>query len=137
MSESPETEDVMTQSYPADKHITLVAILHIVYHSLALLVGLVLFSLLSTIGCLAGDPQAAQIMVVIGTFLAAFFIVLSVPGIIGAIGLLQRKEWGRIMTIVVGALSLMDIPMGTALGVYTFWALMQDEAVALCRANKG
>lgn len=127
----------MTQSYPADKHITLVAILHIVYHSLALLVGLVLFSLLSTIGCLAGDPQAAQIMVVIGTFLAAFFIVLSVPGIIGAIGLLQRKEWGRIMTIVVGALSLMDIPMGTALGVYTFWALMQDEAVALCRANKG
>ena len=60
----------MTQSYPADKHITLVAILHIVYHSLTLLVGLVLFSLLSTIGCLAGDPQAAQIMVVIGTFLA-------------------------------------------------------------------
>ena len=113
------------------------AILHIVYHSLTLFIGLVLFALLSTIGCLAEDPQAVQIMVIVGTFLAGFFVVLSVPGMIGGIALLQRKEWGRIMTIVVGALSLMDIPMGTALGVYTFWALMQDDAVAICRANRG
>ena len=127
----------MTQSYPTDKHLTLVAILHIVYHSLALLVGLVIFALLSTIGCLTGDPQAMQILAIVGRFLAVFFIVLSVPGIIGGIGLLQRKEWGRIMTIVVGALSLMDVPMGTALGVYTFWALMQDDAVAICRAGRG
>jgi cytochrome bd-type quinol oxidase subunit 1 len=127
----------MTQSYSADKHITLVAILHIVYHSLTLFVGIVLFALLSTIGCLADDPQAAQVLVIVGTSLAVFFIVLSVPGIIGGIGLLQRKEWGRIMTIVIGALSLMDIPMGTALGIYTFWALMQDDAVAICRAGRG
>ncbi len=127
--------EVVTQSHKADKHLTLVAILHIVYHSLALLAGLVLFALLSTIGCLAGDPQAARILVIVGTCLAVFFVGLSIPGIIGGIGLLKRKEWARILTIVVGALGLVDIPMGTALGVYTFWALMQDEAVDLCRAN--
>ncbi len=33
--------------------------------------------------------------------------------------------------MIVGGLGLMDIPLGTALGAYTFWVLMQDDTVEL------
>ena len=112
-----------------DKHITLVAVFHIVYHALGLLVGLVIFSVLALIGRLTDDPVAATILAWIGTFIGTFFIVLSVPGVIGGFWLLRRREWARILTLIVAALGLIDIPLGTALGVYTFWVLIQDEAV--------
>jgi len=53
--------------------------------------------------------------------------LLAVPSVIAGIGLLMRKEWGRIVAIVVGMISLIDIPLGTALGAYTIWVLMDAE----------
>jgi hypothetical protein len=37
--------------------------------------------------------------------------------------LLNRKSWGRTLAIVAGVLSLIKIPIGTALGIYTLWVL--------------
>jgi hypothetical protein len=116
-----------------EKHITLVAVFHIVYHALGFLVGLTVFAVLSLIGRLTHDPVAATILRWIGTFSGTFFIVLSVPGVVAGFWLLRRREWARILTLIVGALGLIDIPLGTALGVYTFWVLIQDEAVEACR----
>jgi hypothetical protein len=33
--------------------------------------------------------------------------------------------------LILGALNLFNIPFGTALGLYTFWVLLNDEAGAL------
>ena len=55
--------------------------------------------------------------------------MLAIPGIIAGVGLLQRKSWSRVLTLIVGAIGLLDIPVGTALGIYTFWVLMRDEAI--------
>jgi hypothetical protein len=44
------------------------------------------------------------------------------------IGLLQRASWGRITALVAGFLSLLNIPLGTALGIYTIWALLAGDA---------
>ncbi len=33
--------------------------------------------------------------------------------------------------MIVGGLGLMDVPLGTLLGVYTFWVLVQDDCVEL------
>ena len=42
----------------------------------------------------------------------------------GGIGLLMRKQWGRILSIIYGAISLIVIPFGTIIGalmlVYLF-----------------
>lgn len=116
-----------------EKHITLLGIFHIVYHAIGALVGIGIFALLTTIAAVADDPDAAVILPIVGTSIAAFFLVLTAPGIIGGIGLLKRRGWARILTLIVGGLGLIDISLGTALGVYTFWALMDDDAVKLFR----
>ena len=114
-----------------EKHVTLVGVLHIVYHSLGFVIGLVIFGILTTIGRLVGDPDAAVILGIVGTAVGTFLIVLSVPGIIGGIALIKKRPWGRILAMVVGIIGIVDIPLGTALGGYTLWVLMHDETMAI------
>jgi hypothetical protein len=57
--------------------------------------------------------------------------VLSLTGVAGIAagwGLLVRAPWARILAIVVGCLGLLDLPFGTALGVYTLWVLLPEES---------
>src|SRR3954453_15850445 len=39
-------------------------------------------------------------------------------GIVAGVGLLQRAEWSRMLAIVVGCISLISMPFGTAIGIY-------------------
>lgn len=124
-----------------DKHIRALAILHIVYGSLALLAGLIVFLLLSGIGiALNNIPESEEmsvsvssLVVFIGFLVGILLLIVSLPGIIGGIGLLRHKEWARIVILIVGFFDLLHIPVGTALGAYTLWVLFNREAVALFR----
>lgn len=124
-----------------EKHIRALAILHIVYSSLALLAGLVVFLLLGGIGiALNNIPESEEMSVsvsslvmFIGFVVGILLLVISLPGIIGGIGLLKHKEWARIVVLIVGFFDLLHIPVGTALGVYTLWVLFSRDAVALFR----
>jgi hypothetical protein len=40
----------------------------------------------------------------------------------------MRKSWGRVLAIVVAILSLIKIPFGTALGIYTLWVLLPSAS---------
>jgi hypothetical protein len=114
-----------------DRHISILGMLFVIYHALGLLAGLGLFALLSGIGLFTGDLQAAGILTIIGTALGLFLVVVSLPGFVAGIGLLQRKSWSRIIALIVGFLNLFNVPIGTALGVYTIWALMNPDAERL------
>ena len=114
-----------------DRHISILGMLFVIYHALGLLAGLGLFALLSGIGLFSGDVQAAGILTIIGTGLGLFLVVVSLPGFIAGIGLLQRKSWSRILALIVGFLNLFNVPIGTALGVYTIWVLMNPESERL------
>ncbi|MFH0990113.1 MAG: hypothetical protein V1799_08880 [bacterium] len=111
-----------------ESHIRLLAIFHITLSSLLLFIGIIGFFLLSGIGYLTDDTTAFHILGFIGTIALLFFSFLAVPGIIGGIGILQRQSWARILLLVVGVLQLFDIPIGTALGIYTFFVLADNEA---------
>lgn len=52
----------------------------------------------------------------------------AVAGFIAAYGLFQRLQWARVLTLVVAFLSLINIPFGTALGIYTLWVLLPAES---------
>jgi hypothetical protein len=52
--------------------------------------------------------------------LLAFF---GVAYIVLAWGLFQRQPWARVLGLVLGILSLLRPPFGTALGIYTLWVL--------------
>ncbi len=114
-----------------DRHISILGMLFVIYHALGLLAGIGLFALLSGIGLFSGDAQAAGILTIIGTGLGLFLVVISLPGFIAGIGLLQRKSWSRILALILGFLNLFNVPIGTALGVYTIWALMNPESERL------
>ena len=119
-----------------DKHVTLLGVLFIAYHALGLIIGFVIMALLSTIGCLSGDPTAVTVLSAIGVGVGMFLIVLSIPGLIAGIWLLQRRPWARILALIVGAFDLIDIPLGTALGIYSFWVLLHDDTIRIFDANR-
>jgi zinc ribbon protein len=56
------------------------------------------------------------------------FLIVAGIGIAIGWGLLTRQSWARMMTIVFGAIGLIDIPFGTALGIYTLWVLLPAES---------
>jgi hypothetical protein len=43
-------------------------------------------------------------------------------------GLLERESWARLLTLVLAFLSLFNAPFGTALGIYTLWVLLPNQA---------
>ncbi len=72
---------------------------------------------------------AVPILASIGVFVFILVLVLSLPGLIIGIGLMQFKPWARIAGIVLSALDLLSVPpFGTALGIYGLWVLLNGEA---------
>ena len=45
-------------------------------------------------------------------------------------GLLKTRPWARGLAIVLGAISLLHPPFGTALGIYTLWVLLSGNSGA-------
>ena len=67
-------------------------------------------------------------------------LVKAAAGIAAGLGLLQRQDWGRVLAIVLGVISLINIPFGTALGIYTLWVLVSpgaDKEYADAGAGRG
>ena len=85
------------------------------------------FILLAGIGVVSGDPEAVQVMPVVATAVGGFLTVLAVPGIITGFALLKRKPWARIAAAVLAILNLTNFPIGTAIGIYALWILLQNE----------
>lgn len=112
-------------------HITLLGVLHIARGAFVLLVGVLLFAVLTGIGAISEDSTALGVLGFIGTGLMLLLTALAIPSVLAGIGVLLRREWGRILALVVGILSLIDIPIGTAIGVYSIWLLMNDETRTL------
>ncbi len=61
-------------------------------------------------------------------FITVMVLLRSGLEILTGIALIMRVRWGRILAIVVAILSLMKIPFGTALGIYTLWVLLPGES---------
>jgi hypothetical protein len=45
----------------------------------------------------------------------------------------QHRSWSRVSALTLGVINLLILPFGTALGVYTLWVLMHDDARNLAR----
>ncbi|MEE8135016.1 MAG: hypothetical protein V3T56_08155 [Gemmatimonadales bacterium] len=116
-----------------DNHVRTLGFLYLIYHAIALVIGILVFFLLSGIGIISGDLEAAGILGLIGVAIAVFMSLLAAPGLIAGFGLLARKNWGRILAIILGCFHLFEVPIGTALGVYTLWVLTHEDATPLFR----
>ena len=119
-------------------HVRVLAILQIVYASLGLLLGLVVAFTFGGIAAIVGfsapiddSVVAIPILTLIGGVASSILIMLSLPRLLAGIGLLKYRPWGRILTLIVSVLGVIDFPVGTGLGIYGFWVLLHRETLPL------
>ncbi len=111
------------------EHINLVGILHVAWSLLLLVGACVLVIVVVAGGFFSGEEEVAYLVIPIATFASTLLCAIAIAGFIGAYGLLKRRNWGRFTLMVLSAFWLIKIPVGTALGIYSFWALTRDEVV--------
>ncbi len=109
-------------------HVPIVGWVLIVGHVIFLAAAAFVFLLLSGIGVAVGDAEASSILLIVATAVAALLGLLAIPGLVAGFGLLARKNWARILAIVVAILGLLNFPLGTLIGLYAIWVLLQDAA---------
>ena len=115
-----------------DRHVQLIGILWIVYGIMGLLFAFVVFLVLFGVSFIPDMGNIAPgILRLIAWISSLFFLALALPQIIAGMGLMKRKEWGRILTLIVSFFHLISFPLGTALGIYSFVILLQPETIKL------
>jgi hypothetical protein len=119
-----------------ESHIRLLGWLNIALGIFGLLIAIFIFTILIGVGLISGDNDAMIVLGIVATFVSGLLGVLSVPGIIAGYGLLRRKMWARYLALVVGFLSLFNVPIGTLVGGYTIWVLLPEESVAAFRTDR-
>ena len=124
-------QSTFNQGVDMEGHVNVVGYLCVGLSILAILIGAFTFVLLAGIGFVAHDEEASFILPTIGFVVALFFCLISVPGIIGGIGLFKRRECARILVLIISALQLINFPIGTAIGAYSIWVLVQQDSIRL------
>ena len=120
----------------ADQHNRYLGLAHLAYAALHLLMG-VLFGVMmivmfSTIPPEPGHPSSPPaIFVVMACFFLVFTVGWTIPSMVAAYALLKRKRWAKTAGIVAGVFAAAQMPVGTAVCVYTFWFLFSEPGRSL------
>lgn len=110
-----------------ERHIKLLGALYIIFGSLFLIGAIVIYFALTTAGLLSGDETAIFVTEIVALAVGAFLLVISIPGIIAGIGLLKYRLWAKTLALIIGLINLINFPIGTIIGVYTIWVLMNSQ----------
>ena len=118
------------------QHVSFVGALHVGFGILGLLGALTVFIVFNFAGgFVEAEPMAEEILSFLGGTISILIMFFASLGIIGGIGLFSYKPWARILVMIVSAINCLNIPIGTAKGVYSIWVLMQKETMDLFELN--
>lgn len=127
-------------------HVRLLAAIQIGFGALGILAALIVLvvfggaaSILGMAG-VADDPDAMvaiPIITIVGLVIVAFIAILSIPSVIAGFGLLSFRPWARTLTTILCVIDLLNIPIGTAVGVYGLWVTLSPETDVLFRQHGG
>lgn len=119
-------------------HVKVLGVLYIALSAIGVVAALFLMLALGTASSIVGlnaEPADAAVALPIigiaGSALVVFLLALSLPGLIVGIGLLKLASWARIAGIVLAIIHLINIPVGTALGIYALWVLFNKDTERL------
>ena len=119
-----------------EQHVRILSILYIVIGGLGVAAALIVFGIFGGIAGLARVGQhgeAVPLFLLLGGLAMTVVLAMSAPSVIAGIGLLYLKPWARVLTIILSVIHLFSVPLGTALGIYGLWVLLQREAEPLFR----
>jgi hypothetical protein len=119
-------------------HVDFVGVLFIVWGILTMLVGLSTLALgvgaaaiITSASREGGSQFAAGLMAAVFTGLAIIAIVWGLAHVVVGAPLRRRRPWTRVIALMLGAVDLLLLPYGTALGCYTLWVLLHEEGKKL------
>jgi len=117
----------------AKGHVTLVAGLHIGYGSLKLLAALIIYLGVKFAWGFIPDEEdtAREVLQLVFSILPSVVAFFGIVEVLAGISVLSYKSWSRVFTIIISALNCLNIPIGTAIGVYSIWTLMKPEVLEL------
>jgi len=121
-----------------EAHKRLVSILHIIYGTLTVLLFLIISAIIRTIfpfimeeamqqGQEMGFAIAGAVLEILRWIFILIMVLGPIPSIIGGIATLYNKNWGLPTLMVSGCLGLLNIPIGTALGIYTILVFLEEQ----------
>jgi hypothetical protein len=110
-------------------HITLLGALWVVYSIFTLIGGLMVFFIgkVMIAFMLTQVPPGGPPLFFLRPLLSIIGLLVIAKGAFGIAagwGLLRREGWARTLAMILACISLIRIPFGTALGIYTLWVLM-------------
>lgn len=73
-------------------------------------------------------PDVPDFVPVLMRSIGWLLLASGAAGLAAGWGLLQRQPWARMLAIVLGCLSLIDMPFGLALGIYSLWVLLPAKS---------
>ena len=117
-----------------EEHIRLVGILWIAYSALHVVGGAVLLVVAHTLFGRSlhmpngPPPEITEWLRPLIAFFGYLILAKAAAGFIAGWGLLQREPWARTVALVVGFVALLNVPLGTALGIYTLWVLLPAQS---------
>jgi hypothetical protein len=119
-------------------HVKVLGVVYLAFGGLMLLGALFLLVMMGGVAGIVGasaDPEDAAIAIPVlgfaGTALAVFLGVFSLPSLATGYGLINYKEWARVLGIILSAINLINIPLGTIVGAYGLWVLLNKETERL------
>ncbi len=115
-----------------ENHVKLLAIFHLIWGGIGLLTILIVFTLFvggfTLLRIAEGDPVPFWLAGGFGTVLLVIAAVVAVPSLLAGYGLLKRRIWARILTIILSIIALFEFSLGTILGVYGLYVLLHGES---------
>jgi len=115
-------------------HVDFVAVLFIVWGALTTLIGLSMLllgigaaAIISTSSRAGGPQVAASLTAAAFTTLAIIALMWGAAHIMVGIPLRRLRPGARLPALVLGAVDVLLLPYGTALGCYAMWALLSEE----------
>jgi hypothetical protein len=112
-----------------DIHTRIVAILHIVFGALGVVVPLVFGLAFGGLATFVPHVHVPDFFVGLGMFVLGVVVLIGIIEVLAGIGLLKGSRTARAWIVVFGVLDLFKFPWGTLLGIYTLWALLRKQPV--------
>lgn len=123
-----------------ERHVRILGAMWLVYSGLRLIGGLAAVFVGSVVlGGFArhfhhGPPFFVPALV---SGIGGLLLIAAIAGLAAGSGLLHHRPWARPLALILGAISMLAVPFGTALGIYTFWVLLPTHAEQEYRAMAG
>ncbi len=120
-----------------ESHVKILSWIFIVLGGIGVLLGIVMMfscGAVTAAAGMSGEQDAAAAAGILGSFFGIItfvVLILSVLEIMTGVALLKGKSWARMVGIVICILSLLNIPIGTAIGIYGLWIFFSEEGKAL------